>query len=297
MSFVDRVSKDIDSSIEAIIRDYLPHKRGPLDKFSKLLHYSLFPGGKRFRPALAIAGAEAVGGNLQAALVVGTAIELIHNYSLIHDDLPCMDNSSFRRGKPSAHIQFDEGLAVLAGDALLTDAFVILSDLHKLHGISPEINLNIINLISKCAGSSGMVAGQVLDLKSTSNISFPELEFLAIHKTGKLIYASVVAGALTGNPSKEEMSSLEKYGELIGLVFQIVDDLEDSKVALDQRTPEFPRASFVQIIGFEECRERASELIDQSLNAIKIFGSKGEPLKELATLLRHRLPLSTAFEA
>lgn len=293
MSFVQRVQKDVDSTLELILQEQIPQKRGPLDKFSKVLRYALFPGGKRFRPALTLAAAEACSGDSGAALSIGTAIELIHSYSLIHDDLPCMDDSNFRRGKQATHREFDEGLALLAGNAMLTDAFVVLSELPKRHSISNEATIEIINLIASCAGSSGMVAGQVLDLKSSPRISFPELEFLAIHKTGKLIYASVIAGALTGKPTKEERKALEKYGESIGLLFQILDDLDDAKEATKQRTTELPRASFVQVLGVEEARQRASELIDESIKTIKIFGKRGEPLVELVELLRSKHPQPT----
>lgn len=287
------VQKEVDSTLEAVLQEQIPQKRGPLDKFSKVLHYALFPGGKRFRPALTVATAHACGGDKGAALSIGAAIELIHNYSLIHDDLPCMDNSGFRRGKQATHKEFDEGLALLAGNALLTDAFVVLSELPKRHSISVESTLEIINIIASCAGSSGMVAGQVLDLKSSPGISFPELEFLAIHKTGKLIYASVMAGALTGKPTQAERKALEKYGESMGLLFQILDDLDDTKTSIAQRTPEPPRASFVQILGVDESKQRASELIDDSIKAIKIFEKRGKPLVELVELLRSKLSSTT----
>lgn len=293
MSFVQKVQKDIDSTLKLILEEQIPQKGGPLDKFSKVLHYAIFPGGKRFRPSLTLAAAEACDGNKAAALSIGSAIELIHSYSLIHDDLPCMDDSNIRRGKQTTHKEFDEGLALLAGNAMLTDAFVVLSELPKRHSISSEATLEIINLIASSAGSNGMVAGQVLDLKSNSRLSFPELEFLAIHKTGKLIYASVISGSLTGRPTKDERKALEKYGESIGLLFQILDDLEDTKEAVMQRTPELPRASFVQILGVDESRQRALELMDESIKAIKVFGKRGEPLIELVELLRSRLPQST----
>lgn len=275
--------------MEAVLEEQIPQKRGPLDKFSKVLRFALFPGGKRFRPALTLAASETVDGNKEAAITIGTAIELIHNYSLIHDDLPCMDDANHRRGKQSTHKEFSEGLAILAGDALLTDAFVILSELSDRHKISPTSALKIINVIAKCSGSSGMVAGQVLDIKSTPKISFPELEFLAIHKTGKLIYASIIAGALTGNPSKKDLASLEKFGETMGLLFQIIDDLEDTLDAVDKRMVEFPRASFVQVLGIEETRERASELIEISIKSIVPFGSRGKSLMELVELLQSKL--------
>ena len=292
MSFVQDIEKEIDAAVEAVLQEQVPQRRGPLDKFSKVLRYALFPGGKRFRPALTMAAAKACDGNKGAAVSIGAAIELIHNYSLIHDDLPCMDDSCLRRGKQATHKEFDEGLALLAGNALLTDAFVVLSELPKRHSISAESTIEIINIIASCAGSSGMVAGQVLDLKSSPKISFPELEFLAIHKTGKLIYASVMAGALTGKPTQEERKALEKYGEAIGLVFQIMDDLDDAKSSVEQRTPEPPRASFVQILGVEESKQRASELIGESIKAIKIFGKRGAPLVELVELLGSKLPLN-----
>ena len=292
MSYLDRVQGEINHSLESILSELTLQKKGPLDRFLTAIRYSMFPGGKRFRPALTLASAEAVGTHRAVALTIGAALEMIHTYSLVHDDLPCMDDAEIRRGKRPTHQEFDEGTAVLVGDGLLTDAFRVLAELPLRHKVAPEIALEIINIVAKSAGTSGMVAGQVLDIQSKLDISFPELQWLAIHKTGKLIHAAILCGALPVSPNDDLRSALNRFGESLGLAFQVIDDLEDANQAIERRIPEAPRASFVQILGVDESRERAIDLIHKSIDALQPLKEAADPLRELARALLDRVPPS-----
>jgi len=290
LSYLEKVKAEIDQALENALLEQPTLKSAPLTQFSSALRYSLFPGGKRLRPALTVAASEAVNGDRPTALTIGAAIEMIHTYSLIHDDLPCMDDSETRRGKLSIHREYDEGTAVLTGDALLADAFALLAELPARHNVAPEVAIEIIRLIARSSGSAGMVGGQMLDLKSTPSLSFPELEWLAIHKTGKLIHASVLSGSLSSKPTEEQKNSLSKYGEYLGLAFQIIDDLEDANEALDIQRPEEPRASFVQILGIDESRERATELINKCIEVLTPLNNAADPLRDIAKTMLDRLP-------
>jgi len=195
---------------------------------TKAMSYSLLSGGKRIRPVLCIAASEAVGGNEYDVLPVACALEMIHTYSLIHDDLPAMDNDSIRRGKPTSHVAFNESTAILAGDALLTLAFQILSSVHI--NISAAKWLKVIHVVSLAAGYRGMIEGQMRDMASeNSHISLKELEDMHLLKTGALIEVSVESGAILGNGNPEQIEQLKIYAKNIGLAFQITDDLLNVK--------------------------------------------------------------------
>lgn len=215
-NFLETISAQIDSKIDEVLKPFEP----------KLLYdamvYYLKNGGKRIRPALVAIGAYITGGDPEDTITVGTAIEFIHNYSLIHDDLPAMDNDDIRRGKPTCHKVFGEDIAILAGDALLTYAFQILSQKELFKTIDAEKLLKISNLIARKAGTEGMVKGQVMDVKKIG-----DLEEIAKYKTAALIEASLVAGAILGKSNEKELSLLSEIGEKLGIVFQIVDDILD----------------------------------------------------------------------
>lgn len=217
-SFLQKVSQNIDRKIDELLKPFEPKV------LYEAMTYYLKSGGKRIRPALVAMGAMLTGGHPEDAFTVGTAIECIHNYSLIHDDLPAMDNDDFRRGKPSCHKVFGEDIAILAGDGLLTFAFQILTDKKLYKMVTAERLLDIGNLIARKAGIEGMVKGQVMDVKREG-----ELEDIAKFKTAALIQASLVSGAMLGNPKPEEISILSEAGEKIGILFQIVDDILDKE--------------------------------------------------------------------
>lgn len=217
-TFLKTVAQNVDRKIDELLKPFEP----------KLLYdamvYYLKNGGKRVRPALVALGAYITGGHPEDALTVGTAIEFIHNYSLIHDDLPAMDNDDYRRGKPSCHKVFGEDIAILAGDALLTYAFQILSQKNLYKSVTSDKLLDISNLIARKAGVEGMVKGQVMDVKKLG-----DLEEIATYKTAALIEASLVSGSMLGNPTEQEIKLLSSIGRKIGILFQIVDDILDKE--------------------------------------------------------------------
>jgi geranylgeranyl diphosphate synthase type II len=248
------------------------------------MKYSLFSGGKRLRPALTRMVAEMVGGDLNAALIVGAAIEMIHTYSLIHDDLPSMDNDDYRRGKLTNHKVYGEGIAILAGDGLLTYAFHVLSRIP----LPPENTLKIIEVVSGGAGLEGMVAGQVLDLEGENrDLKLEELKAIHRAKTGALFKSSILAGAFCGSPSLEELKSLEEFSEYLGITFQIVDDILDvigdeeklgKRVGSDEK---LNKATYPRLLGLEGARKEARIAGQKAKKALGIFGAKARRLEEL----------------
>ncbi len=225
------------------IKSYLAKKKAIVDKaldklvppakmFPTSVHeamrYSLFAGGKRVRPILAIAAAEALGAKTSDLLPLAGSLELIHTYSLIHDDLPAMDDDDRRRGRPTCHKVYGEAIAILAGDGLLNMAFEVLSDPRRTKAVPANRLLSIINEIGNASGVHGMVGGQVVDMESEGkDIDFPTLEYIHTHKTGALIRASVRVGALYAKASEKRLKALTRYGERVGLAFQIADDILD----------------------------------------------------------------------
>ncbi len=245
---------------------------------ARAIEYSLFTGGKRFRPVLCLASSEAVGGKDEAVLPAACAIELIHNYSLIHDDLPCMDNDDYRRGQLTCHRKFDEPTALLAGDGLLTLAFEVLS-CNYISSSAGNV-LHTINEIAFAAGISGMVGGQVIDL--TCNQETVEgLENLHKMKTGALIRVSVRAGALLNLASEECLSLLTVYAENLGLAFQIMDDVLDfDKDKL--------KNSFLSVYNQEEAKRKVHELTEEAVKSLEPLGKKAERLRQIAWYLSDR---------
>ncbi|HLZ18665.1 MAG TPA: farnesyl diphosphate synthase, partial [Smithellaceae bacterium] len=223
--FLDAYLKDRQKIVEEALVQYLPDEDTPPQDLNTAAHYSVFAGGKRIRPILCLAACEACGGDIKNAMPVGCALELIHTYSLIHDDLPAMDNDDFRRGKPTCHKVFGEALAILAGDALLTEAFVLISRSEKIR-IPAERRLAIISEIARAAGFSGMVGGQAMDLRAEKiEPDFEGLEDIHRRKTGALIVASVKTGAIVAGAGSQKISALTLYAGHIGIAFQIADDI------------------------------------------------------------------------
>jgi geranylgeranyl diphosphate synthase type II len=259
------------------------------------MRYSIFAGGKRIRPILMIAACESVGGDPERVMSAACAMEMIHTYSLIHDDLPAMDDDDFRRGRPTNHKVFGEATAILAGDALLTEAFILLSNPEANREIDPEIIRRVVHTIARCAGSLGMVGGQVVDMESEGKkIDFPTLEYIHTHKTGALILASIQAGALIGGADDRAFAALTRYGEAAGLAFQVADDILDvvgdqaqlgKDVGSDQARG---KATYVALLGLEEARRRALELRDVALTALDALGEPAEPLRSIASYIVDR---------
>jgi len=281
----------IDNKLESFFSDHKPKGSGPFSALYEAMHYSLFPGGKRLRPILTCAAAEAIGGKAEDVLPVACAIEMIHTYSLIHDDLPAMDDDDYRRGKPSNHIKFGEATAILAGDALVTEAFGWLSRAHREIELSPKVALEIIEDLGKACGAQGMIGGQHLDIKlqekSEDEINYPELEFLYIRKTGNLILAAITSGAKIAGANEKQIKALTQYGENLGLAFQLVDDILDIhdnyKGPDGNRKPVFP-----SILSMSESKQRTLELASRAAETLKDFDSKADPLREIAQYIVER---------
>jgi geranylgeranyl diphosphate synthase type II len=293
------------------ITSYLSKKKGVVDKaldklvppakmFPTSVHeamrYSLFAGGKRVRPILAIAAAEALGARSSGLLPLAGALELIHTYSLIHDDLPAMDDDDFRRGRPTCHKVYGEAVAILAGDGLLNRAFEVLSDPRRAKAVPAVRLVAIIKEISAASGVLGMVGGQVVDMESEGReIDFPTLEYIHTHKTGALIRASVRVGALYAKASEKRLKALTRYGELAGLSFQIVDDILDitgkreeigKNIGSDLKKG---KRTFPSFFGLEGSRLRANEVGNKAIDALRDFDHRADPLRELATYIVKRV--------
>jgi len=259
------------------------------------ISYSLMAGGKRLRPILCIAGAEAVGGEAEAALPAACALEMIHTYSLIHDDLPAMDNDELRRGKPTCHIAFDEATAILAGDALLTMAFEVLSTGNGAHATPPDRWLAVVGRIARAAGSRGMVEGQMRDIAAeNTELSLDEMAQLHSLKTGALIQASVCSGALLGGGAPEQITKLDAYARNIGFAFQVKDDVlnvegDPTLLGKNVGTDELRhKSTYPSIMGLEKSKSFAKELIEAAIAALDIFDHRSDPLRAIATYIIER---------
>ena len=259
------------------------------DTLTQAMRYSLFSGGKRIRPILSIAASEAVGGAVTPVLPFACALELIHTYSLIHDDLPAMDDDDLRRGQPTNHRVFGEGIAILAGDALLTEAFRIMAEATAKPGISQRRALQVLTEVANAAGARGMVAGQADDLGAENRaINLPTVEWIHIRKTGALIRAAVRAGALLGGARLDQLQRLTRFAEYLGLAFQISDDVLDAEGAAEVlgknagRDQARNKATFPAVLGLSAAKERARELLANALEELRLFKRPAEPLREIA---------------
>lgn len=268
---------------------YLPAPDDYPKAIHEAVHYSVFAGGKRLRPILILTAAEAAGGQVEPALPTAAAVELIHTYSLVHDDLPAMDDDDFRRGRPTCHKVYGEAMAILVGDALLTQAFILLSSQPHPLRVGPEACLRVIHEIAQAAGSRGMVGGQAVDiLQEDRQVDLPTLQYLHTHKTGALIRACLRVGGILAAAGGEQMEALTRYGERIGLAFQIVDDildLEGNLAVLGKQAGSDLRknkATFPALLGLEESRRRAHRLAEEAKQALSVFGDSGATLVALA---------------
>lgn len=263
------------------------------DQLKDSVTYSLSAGGKRIRPILCIASYEACGGRAEDIVPYASAIEFIHTYSLIHDDLPSMDNDDLRRGKPTNHKVFGEGMAILAGDGLLTEAFCLLSS--NPSNFDSKLVLEVINEIATSAGIKGMVGGQAADLiYETKEPNSETLCFIHTHKTASLIRASIKVGGILAGCGDERLNSLSNYGEKIGLAFQIIDDILDVEgeteiIGKPKGSDEKKKKmTYPKLYGLDKSRQMASELIEKAIDALSLFDEKAAPLRGIARYLIDR---------
>jgi geranylgeranyl diphosphate synthase type II len=280
--------------IDAALAQCLPPEDAPPATVHRAMRYSLLAGGKRLRPILVIAGAEAVGGRADTVLPTACALELIHTYSLIHDDLPAMDDDDYRRGRPTNHKVFGEAIAILAGDALLTLAFqLVASNVTRVR--EPRVICDVVAEIASAAGTAGMVGGQVVDIESEGRaITAETLDYIHAHKTAALIRASLRVGAMLGGAPPDHLEAISAAGGSLGLAFQIVDDILDVEGSLaelgktagsDERKG---KATYPAIYGLEASRRRARALIEETRAALNGLGPAAEPLGALADFVLER---------
>jgi geranylgeranyl diphosphate synthase type II len=282
--------------IDAALHRILKTAPQPKARIVEAMRYSLMSGGKRLRPVLCLAACETVGGDGDHALPVACALEMIHAYSLIHDDLPAMDDDCLRRGRPTCHIAFDEATAILAGDALLTLAFETLSSKDIRNQIPAEHWLDIISVISVAAGYKGMVEGQMRDMLAEQQdcLLLSELEALHVLKTGALIEASVCSGALLGQGTFDQITSLKIYSKNIGLAFQVADDIlnvEGDPLIMGKGAGtdrHRSKSTYPGLLGLSESKTTASRLISQAIASLAQFDHKADPLRHIAAYIINR---------
>ena len=258
------------------------------------MRYSLLAGGKRLRPILCLATCELTGGNVDIAMPTACALEMIHTMSLIHDDLPAMDNDDYRRGKLTNHKVYGEDIAILAGDGLLAYAFEYVAA--HTHNIPPERIVQVIACLGRTVGAEGLVGGQVLDLESEGkpDISSETLTFIHTHKTGALLEASVVSGAMLAGASPEDITNLSHYARNIGLAFQIIDDILDITATDEElgktagKDLQAQKATYPSLWGIEKSQAQAQNLMDEALEQLTTYGEKAEPLKAIANYIINR---------
>ena len=281
--------------IESSLKKYFPEPQGYAADVIKAMNYSLFAGGKRLRPILCVAGAEAVGGDEKDVIPMACALELIHTYSLIHDDLPVMDNDDMRRGKPTCHKVFGEAIALLAGDGLLTEAFRLMTETVLTERLDPRTLLNVMGMIATAAGYDGMVGGQVVDIQMEGKEVDPGIvEFIHRRKTGALINASVSAGAFLGGGEENQVKAITSYGKNIGLAFQISDDILDiesdsqslgKNVGGDARKK---KITYPSLFGLSRSKEIREEMINLAIESLELFDHKADPLRHIARYIIER---------
>ncbi len=289
--FLSLNQKRVDQGLEL----YLPPAEGVFKTVHEAMRYSIFAGGKRVRPILCLAAYaifREVDSNEEKILPTASALEMIHTYSLIHDDLPCMDNDDFRRGKPTNHKVFGEAIAVLAGDALLTLAFEVVA---KTENVSSIILNRVIQELARTSGTLGLIGGQVEDLEAEGkNLSGPQLESIHRHKTAALIQTSIRLGGILGECREEELQRLTLFGEKVGLAFQIVDDIldEESDTASLGKTAgkdkQQKKSTYPSVYGLPQSKKMAEQLKNEAIEAIEPFAARAAALKSLALYMIER---------
>jgi geranylgeranyl diphosphate synthase type II len=276
------------SVIDRALERYFTAREGRSETIWRAMRYGLFPGGKRIRPILTLAAGEVFGGKQRELVPFACAVEMIHAYSLIHDDLPALDDDDLRRGAPTAHKVFGEGLALLAGDGLLTEAFHVLSAPPVARALSPELVLELIHELSQAIGVAGLVGGQAFDLEAENReVDLAMVEYVHVKKTGALILASVRIGARVGGAKAAELKRISRYGEYLGLAFQIADDIIDFQGEVfgghgASEHKERKKATYPSVIGVVQAKEQLKELLQQSAREVAPFGTRAEPLRAIA---------------
>ena len=279
--------------IENVLADWLPSANITPQRLHEAMRYAVLGGGKRVRPLLAFAAGEVTGANADRVQHAAAAVELIHAYSLVHDDMPAMDNDALRRGKPTVHVEFDEATALLVGDALQSLAFDILTAQPLANDAATQ--LNMVQLLAQSAGSRGMAGGQAIDLDSVGKpLDLTELEFMHIHKTGALIRASVLLGAQCGTVDEATTAALDHYAKCIGLAFQVVDDVLDAEASTATlgktagKDAADNKPTYVSLLGVARARELAQEMRTDAHKALANLGAPAERLRQLADFVVDR---------
>jgi farnesyl diphosphate synthase len=276
---------------EDVLRNLLPSADVAPERLHAAMRYSVLDGGKRVRPLLAFAAGELAGADVARINIAAAAVELIHAYSLVHDDMPCMDDDMLRRGKPTCHVQFDEATALLVGDALQSLAFQLLAE-YPLND-DPSHQLQMLKLLAAASGSRGMAGGQAIDLGSVGKqLNLPELEFMHIHKTGALIRAAVLLGAHCGAALGEaQLNRLDRFSKCVGLAFQVVDDVLDSEADTATlgktagKDADNDKPTYVTLLGVQAAKKMAAELHREALDVLAGFGEEARRLRELADFI------------
>ncbi len=278
--------------VDRALDQYLPAESTRPATIHRAMRYSLFAGGKRMRPVLTLAAAEACGGTIDAAMPAACAVECIHTYSLVHDDLPCMDDDDLRRGRPTNHKVFGEGIAVLAGDALLTVAFEILADAKPTPRYSVAVQ---VRELAETAGSKWLIGGQVADLEGEGkNLTGAELRYIHRCKTAALLTGSIRLGAMSANAAPARLAALADFGQALGLAFQVIDDILDVTQTTEKlgktagKDVHAVKATFPAIYGLEKSRAEARKFTRAAHAALKPFGNKADRLREIADYLLTR---------
>ncbi len=287
-SFIAEYKHRIDSHLETV----LTFSGSPTSSLFDAIRYSVLNGGKRIRPVLTYAAATAVGDINAATDASAAAVEMMHAYSLIHDDLPAMDDDDLRRGMPTCHIAFDEATAILAGDALQTLAF---EELLTVAVHSPKLSVQLLSLLCRGAGTSGMVVGQALDIAAVNQtLDLPQLEQIHRNKTGAMINASILMGALSAGADCQQQAALCEYGDAIGLAFQVQDDILDvtgitEVIGKRQGADEaLNKPTYVTLLGLDGAKEKAADLLQKALDALQIFDARADQLRAIACYIVNR---------
>ncbi len=284
-SYLHARSAAVDRALDGYLKRYA-ERSGTI---WQAMHYGLFPGGKRIRPILLLAAGEIFGGARKALLPFACAVEMIHGYSLIHDDLPALDNDDLRRGAPTNHKVYGEGIALLAGDGLLTEAFHVMSGPEVLKLVPAQLVLQLVHELSHAVGVAGLVGGQAFDLEAERReVDIGVVEYIHVRKTGALIRASLRLGAQVAGAKPAELRRISRFGECLGLAFQIADDILD---ILGETAPgesaesghsEWNKATFPSVIGIAAAQQRLAALRDQCLRELQPFGASAEPLRAIS---------------
>lgn len=287
--------KDRKALVDRALDRYLKECKHQPQTLYRAMHYGLFPGGKRFRPILTLACGELFGAKHKLLLPFACALELIHTYSIIHDDLPALDNDDLRRGELATHKVFGEGIALLTGDGLLTEAFHMMTRPQVVRALKPTLVLELVHEISHAAGIAGMVGGQVVDLEAEGkDADIATVDYIHVRKTGALIYTAARVGARIGGASPKELRRISRYAEFLGLVFQVTDDILDTEGhseatgQTEGKDQESRKATYPSVVGLAAAKARAQELWQSCLKEIEVFGKEADPLRGIARYISER---------